>query len=400
MFKKSNIALINSYLLILFAFLLPINVGGANGVIALICILWLYEGNFRQKFDELKDNKLVIASLLFVLVHIIGLFWTSDIMWGLNIVKKEAIFLFLPIMMSVVKKEHIKYYFVSFLSAMTFSEIISYLVWFDIISLKNVSPENPTPFMSHSSYNPYLAFAIYLLLFFLLFDKSLSKKEKIISSIFVATMTVNMFITGGRAGQVVFFIMMIILLFQYFNKNILKTLAYAIVIFPIISVLFYNTSPIFKKRVDETITSIQTFQKQKNTLLASSLNLRIGFTVNAYYIWKDNILFGVGTGDFPAEYTKVNQTSDFKTRENTVHPHNMYMLVASGLGLFGLIVLLSIFYYQFRFYAQHKDFLSPIRLILPIMFIFINFSDSYLLGHFTTMLFLFFSAILYNKRIL
>ena len=114
----------------------------------------------RKKIGPL----LLLASIAFFFLHVIGLIWTENIVWGLHIVHKMWYFLLLlPILHTIVQKKYIKYYLVSFLSAIFITEVLSYLVWFELIHpFKNATVENPTPFMSHISYNPILCFAIYL----------------------------------------------------------------------------------------------------------------------------------------------------------------------------------------------------------------------------------------------
>jgi len=82
---------------------------------------------------------------------------------------------------------------------------------------------------------------------------------------------------------------------------------------------------------------------------------------------------------------------------NARNPHNMYTLILTQLGLFGLFTLLYIFYVQFRIAAvSESKFLKDVGIILPILFLIIMWSDSYLLGHYTTLMFVFFSSFLYK----
>jgi O-antigen ligase len=82
---------------------------------------------------------------------------------------------------------------------------------------------------------------------------------------------------------------------------------------------------------------------------------------------------------------------------NATNPHNMYILVMSQLGLLGLISFLSIFYFQFKAAFHSTNILArDVGFALPMMFLVIMFSDSYLLGHFTTLMFIFFSSFLYK----
>ena len=209
------------YLLIALAFLLPITVFGANLIIVIIVILWLISGDYKSKFNEIINTKLLLASILFFCFHVIGLFWTEDLEWGFHIVHKMWYFLLLyPILYNIVKRKDIEHYIFAFLLAISITEIVSYLIWFEVISpLKHATAFNPTPFMSHISYNPILAFATYLVLHKVLLNKSLGNFQLFLYSFFAISMSINMFITGGRAGQVMYFMMLGILCFQYFNYN-------------------------------------------------------------------------------------------------------------------------------------------------------------------------------------
>ena len=66
---------------------------------------------------------------------------------------------------------------------MLFTQIISYLIWFEFIpEYKHATIINPTPFMSHISYNPILTFALYIVLHQIFFNKNLSNLKFISKS--------------------------------------------------------------------------------------------------------------------------------------------------------------------------------------------------------------------------
>ena len=166
MMRGINLDKTFQFLLIALAFLMPLTVFGGNIIIVTICILWLTSGNYKSKFYQIIDNKMLLASILFFCLHVLGLIWTEDLSWGFHIVHKMWYFLLLfPILYTLTKKENIHYYVSAFLLAISITEVLSYLIWFEIIlPFKNASLYNPIPFMSHISYNPILAFAIYLVL--------------------------------------------------------------------------------------------------------------------------------------------------------------------------------------------------------------------------------------------
>ena len=222
-----------------------------------------------------------------------------------------------------------------------------------------------------------------------------------------------MFITGGRAGQVMFFAAIAILVFQFFNKEKIKSLLVIIILIPGIFFTAYQTSDSFKVRINSAIADVVNyelglsvvkertpkdwvfdFRKYVNTPVGE----RITYSIYSWKIFKLNPIIGVGTGDFPHEYKKINKMYPAtKYMPNTTHPHNMYNLVLTQLGILGLISFLSIFYYQIKIAsASSGRFRSHVGLALPLLFLVIMLADSYLLGHYTTLMYIFFSSFLYK----
>jgi len=384
------------YLLISLAFLMPLTVSGANTIIVIIVFLWLFSGNYKAKYNQIISSKLMIASIVFYCLHVIGMLWTEDLQWGFHILHKMWYFiLFYPVLFTIVQSNYIKHYISAFLIAITFTEIVSYLIWFEIIpAFKNATIINPTPFMSHVTYSPILAFAIYLVLHKIFFDKKLSKFIFFFYSFIAVTMTINMFITGGRAGHVMYFVMLSIFIFQFFSAQKIKSLIAISIIIPGIFYTAYQTSPLFQERVDLTTHYITHYANNK----ATKAGLRITFAVNSWEVIRKNPIIGVGTGDFPNEYRKINQVNT-PHLPTTTNPHNMYTLIAMQLGFMGILSMLSIFYYQLKYSfntLNSTKFIRDVGITLPLLFLVIMWSDSYLLGHYTTLIFVFFSSFLYQ----
>jgi len=398
MLRSFKLDKVYQYLLVLLAFLMPLTVSGANLIIVTICLIWLLSGSYKAKFNQIISSKLMIASILFYCLHILGMLWTEDLIWGFHILHKMWYFILLfPILFNIVKKDYIKFYVISFLLSIALTEIFSYLIWFEIIEpFKNATVQNPTPFMSHISYNPILIFAIYLVLHEIFLNKKLSNFIFSFYSFFAVSMTINMFITGGRAGQVGFFVMLIILIFQIFDKERIKSLLMITIFIPVIFLSAYMTSDLFKFRIDASIEEATSFSVENNTINNTSIGIRLNFAKNSFEVFSKNPILGVGTGDFPIEYTRINKANS-PNMPYTTNPHNMYTLIGMQFGMVGLISMLSIFYYQIKLSSSSSNkFIQDLGITLPIVFLVIMLSDSYLLGHFTTLLFVFFSSFLYK----
>lgn len=386
---------VEQFLLLALIFLLPISISATNVVIVLILVLWLLSGDFKAKFDQIRSSKLVIASVVFFSLHITGLLWTDDIHWGGKIIKKMLDFvLLLPILFTMVKKEYIRHYVSAFLLAITLSEFFSYLIWFEIISpFGPATVTDPTPFIFHVVYNPLLAFATYLLAYEIGFNKGLSKIRRSFFMLLFFTMSINMFITGGRAGQVAYFVLLMLFIFQYFRFQKIKALFISFIVIPGVFWGAYNTSELFQKRAEMAVTNLQSYSENKNT----SVGQRVTYILNSWEIISEHPILGVGTGDFTTEYTKINDRNHSEV--SSLHnPHNMYILVLVQLGVVGLISLLSLFYYQLKFsLTALNQFSRDVGIALPLLFLVVMWSESYLLLHHTTVLFVFFSSFLYKK---
>jgi O-antigen ligase len=383
----------------LVAFFLPITVFGGNLFAVLIFLLWIIKADFKSDFHRLKNNKLIIAVFLYLLLHVIALLWTADIESGLYTLRKQLKFLFIPIFMLFVKREHVKYYILAFLASMSLSEIWSYGIFFELLPLYgDATLIDPIPLMSHANYTAFLTIAIYFLLYYVLLDPSIEKLKKITYGFFIITMSINIFITGGRAGQVMYFAMLVVVIFQYFPKNLFKAFLISFFIVLVTSSVFYVNSKIFSDRVDSAVTELSDYKNHTK----SSTGLRISAAINSWDIIKENPIIGVGTGDYRTEFIKFSDKNElgltnFRNGVMTYNPHNMYVLILVQFGLVGLIALLYMFYAQIKIAINsNEEFVRKIGVALPLLYLLIMLSDSYLMVHMTGLLFIFISSFVYK----
>ena len=137
---------------------------------------------------------------------------------------------------------------------------------------------------------------------------------------------------------------------------------------PSIFITAYLTSDLFQERVDAAVKNTTYYSENKT----SSVGQRITFALNSWEVIKKNPIIGVGTGDFPIEYKKINKINSPGLR-NTTNPHNMYTLVAMQLGALGIISMLSIFYYQMKLsFNSSSKFIRDVGITLPLLFLVIS----------------------------
>jgi O-antigen ligase len=381
-----------SPLLIIFAFALPLSTSAGSILAILLILTWFLSGDLKEKLKVIFHNPVTIAVLLYILLHIIGLLWTQELDWGLHILKKQWKLLLFPILLTLVRKDHTKYYLSAFVAAISIKACKAYLVWLGIITLPPGSTFT-TLGTSHVIYNPMLALAIYIVGQNLLFGKNrpLVMWLKIGLTIFLSC---NMFITAGRAGHAAFFVLLIVTLFQYLYPRSKKILFVCLFLLPFLVISIFQCSPTFKDRINTAITEIQNSDSMKIT----SMGCRFWFYKNTSLLLKKNWLVGTGTGDFPVEYAKINKIYS-PAMPNTDNPHNQYLLVTSQFGIVGLISLIAIFLIQLNLAFKKRDLLTPLRQAFPIFFLAIMMAESYLQVYETGFLFSLFSAFLYRIEV-
>lgn len=383
-------ALVASPLLVLFAFALPLSTSAGSILAILLVLAWMISGNMTEKFEEIFHNPVAVAVLIYIVLHVLGLLWSENLEWGLMILKKQWKLLLFPLFLTMVKKEHINYYMAAFIAAIFIKACKVYLVWFGIISLPPSSVFT-TIGTTHVVYNPMLALVCYILLQNLLFTK-LTPTNRIFQTALLFFFSFNMFITAGRTGQIVFFVLLAVALFQYFYKVSKVKLLAGLVLLPLLMTVTYQCSTTFSDRVDLAVTELQGYESKEIT----SVGLRVWFYKNTVIVIKDNLLTGTGTGDFPMEYKKINAINS-PNLPNTDNPHNQYLMILAQFGLIGFVILISIFCCQLILAFKQKDFLTPLRQAFPIFFLVIMLAETYLMVYGTGFLFSLFSSFLYKN---
>lgn len=388
----TKIDYIRKTLLGLYILSLPLSTAANNILFGLIILFWLILGDKKDTWQKIK-NPLVIAFYVLYATFILSLLWSENVHQGLLILKKEGFYLALPIFMSLMKKEEIEFYLKSFLIAMFISEVSSYLVFFKIVPpFLHATQYDPVPYMGptgHISYNPMLVLSIFLLLYFF-FKKGGNLILKTLSAIFILTMTINLFITGGRAGQVAFFFILILALMQFLKPNFKSIF---LVFFSVSAIFFiaYKGSTIFHERVNVAIENVQNYKQNQNT----SVGMRLATWENSLRLIKDHPILGAGVGDFYKDVQGYGKVYTPKAHLLS-QPHNMYIFTWAHSGIFAFLALIAIFIIELKGYFIINDKYKSIRLILSALFIIIMFSESYLSVHYTKILFIFFSAMLYK----
>ncbi|MCW8954531.1 MAG: O-antigen ligase family protein [Sulfurimonas sp.] len=354
MIKFKNITLNSyiNYIFVLYAFLLPLSRAAITLLTALLFILWLFTDDFREKINFLKSNKAVIYLVAFVAFSLLSLLWTDNVSSGLYYIRKYWYFLPIFVIATTVEKRFIYHGVSAFLLGMLASEIISYGIFLELWSTRHSSPSDPTPFMSHVQYSMFLAFTSLLILNRLFKETEL--KWRAIYFLYFLTATSNLFLNGGRTGQLAF----ILSIFVVGILNIKhRVVAFASMFVLLTAILFtaYNVSPVFKSRVHTSIA------ESKNILDSNhkgSLGQRISMWTVGTKIFLDNPVAGLGVS---CEMNVLNDYIDkyYPDMSNIKHTnsyHSNYIQPLAQLGIIGFILYMMFIYSLITLKIHNREY--------------------------------------------
>lgn len=382
--KKLNLFL--NYILVFYAATFLINSGLSRFLIYISILIWLLEGDFKEKFNEILKQKVLLYYLSVILCLLISLlffsdslsngFWDDKYKTGYHYIFSKPIWysLIMFIIYTSLKKEFLRYLIFAFVIQVLYMSLIKKGI--DISFFISDSIEKR--FFVNRIY-----FSIILVLsitssFFLIF-----KFKSYILKLFFISLVVYfiyvLFTLPGRTGQFIFLIN-ILLITIYLIKNYdikKKVVIFLSVILFIISffTFSYNYSKPFKKRINYLQTNIDRTYNYHN--YKNSDAVRIMYNIVSFDILTNdfqNFIFGLGMGDSENEFRKFREKNypQFSYLSEFSHIHNHFFEVWINGGLFALVFQLLIF---FSILKLKVGLLEKVFLISTIsVFFFYSFS--------------------------
>ncbi|MDC3305656.1 O-antigen ligase family protein [Flavobacteriales bacterium] len=364
---------IQQVLFILLGVFIPTSIAITNFILALLALCWIFEGNFKSKFEHIKSSKWVIS--VFALIGLYGL----GLLWGGNHLNAEwqfqrlALLLIFPVLLSMeLKQKTIKRAVIAFLGTAFISALAAILINNKIIlplgnylSFIEVSWRN-SAFITYNYHNVILALATTLSFYILVERKS---KYPYLLLLFIAIYTLSIFTERGRAGQVIFNLSAVFYILYYNRKHLLRLVALMLLLFSF-QYIIYKSTKVYKNRFDVMSNIIQNNGDEGEGKLE---DIRYVFVKESLSRVLEKPLLGYGTGSFGTIFKAEVKSGHYFDKHTT--PHNQYLYVWFELGVLGLILLLSIFYHQIKDLFKKQDGIH--RILLPLSFMFLMLVDSY-----------------------
>ena len=371
-------------LLVILSLSIPLSIAVSNITLILLMITVVFEGDLKNKIRKICSSKWMVSIIILILLYyfywfVFGTY--SDTLW---ILKRVSILWFLPVFYSTKFSYKItqKAVFV-FLISMFISSVIAISENYGFI---NLNGDNWTwsAFLKYTDHNVFLALSI-LILIYAYFNITLSSSIKNILVFFLPFYLYSIFSEAGKTGQIALVLLIVVYIFQELRKNTKKLLLSLMLLFISVYVI-YNSSENLQKR----------FEKEINMVLNKESSNRLLLLQHSVEIIKQKPFVGHGAGSFSDKFGAINDETNKIVRYNHKTPHNNYLYIWMELGILGLVVLVSIFYFQIRELKTLSG--GSIMVLLPIMYLLIMLTDSYFLSFNTLVLYIYLSIIIVNYQ--
>ena len=338
-------------------YFLPIIVIIGNAAINLtlgIVVLLYFVRSFSEKkilFFEKPEFKYFI---IFYIYLILNSFFSPDLKLSLiRTIPFLKFFIFVLIYIDFIEKKKIQIkrlgiFWILILFVLSADIIFQSIVGHNIIGYKPELVNRNSSFFFNEFIAGGFIFSIVFLTLKMIFKNQNNLSEQLIIIFFL----IVVFFTGERSNFIKFSLIFLIGIFFWFKyQNYIKRLLVVLLIF--LSIFSIYNTKIFS---DRYLTSISSSPNTDLGIINNFLRSTYGaHALSAFYIFKENIFFGVGNKNFRVScmeqkekvlnYQKIIDPDGISFSDGcATHPHQIYYEFLSEHGLLGTLFMLSIFF--------------------------------------------------------
>lgn len=334
----------------------PISTALDNFLLALV-LLGLFFNLARVGRIALSNPVARAALALFCMLGLGALYGHTPISEALGILGKYIDLAFIPLFMLMFADARTRVlgermFFVAsglilLLSGLLATHILAPQSWMNSLT----TADSPAVFHSYITQGNMMAYAAFLAL--LKMRDAMDARSRGLWAGFAALAIFNvLFMLQGRTGYMILLLLMAwfawATLARYFQQRgkawgwrqgLMVMVAGMVMVGSL-----YMLSPRLHDRVETVRQELQAWHPDLGNE-GSSTGQRLDFYYNTLHIIERNWWAGVGTGGFPDAYTEQIQGTNALPTHN---PHNEYLMVAVQTGVLGLLLLLYLYYTEWR----------------------------------------------------
>ncbi|MGH8579302.1 MAG: O-antigen ligase family protein [Gammaproteobacteria bacterium] len=323
--------------------------------VILFLVFWVASGNCRSKLEQIPAKAVALWSTALLTMLAFGVLYSSATYpEALDTLRSYRELLYIPLLLTAFNEpQWQRRGYHAFLIAMGLTLILSYAKLFKWLPLGPPEQEY-TVFKGRIAHSLLMAYAIYLCAEHFV----QMPRQRWLWGIAIALGLGNLlFMISGRTGYVVYFTLTMLFMYRHWRWRGLA--ASGLLVFGLI-LFAYHSSDVFRSRMDET-ASVLTDHQAAITLG----EVRVEFYANTLRLISKHPLWGGGTGSFIPEYAKLVREKNLYPTNN---PHNEFLLIATQIGLIGVILLWLLGYHQWRLsYALRPEFVGAAQGLVVTM---------------------------------
>lgn len=332
------------WLAVALGFTIPISTAMDSILLVLILALWLAGAEFREKLDSIQHNPVALSALaLLAMVAVGALYGRGPLSDALNYGGKYADLLYLALLMPLFRDPQTRRYALSaFVAAMVLTLVLSYLLALRLLPPDSWiwgSPSDAAIFRDHITQNILMAYFAFACVTKARAEPTLGMR--VLWGILVVLAIYDvLFLVQGRSGYLALGVLVLYFAYDWGRWRGLAASSAAVLL---LGGAGYVASPTLHDRLNGVIRHVIGWRHGHD--LHTSIGLRMSYVPNSLAIIRAHPFFGVGTGGFRQAYARQIRGTNSPMTHN---PHNQYLLIAIEMGVIGLILLLNLFYTQWR----------------------------------------------------
>jgi len=340
----------------------------------LLLIFWIIEGDWRNKWNRLKESNtliIVIAFALYGLVNVAGLFHATDMVVGLMRTYDKLPFLVYPAVFFTLDKtfftkEKVNTLFKGFLCATTLFLLICWGNSFIQYLITNKTSHFYYTLFSKLFGHPVYCAVIVCIAFCInfYFLNHSKKKHKWLWGTLLFFYGISIYFFQTRSGIFAFIIILILSLFYYVHDH-KKEYGKVAAMFSAVLIIFVMLLKIFPNRVEDYVININNpKQLQEKSIVKKVFGARTEIWQITYEIAMKNKIFGIGAGYKNENYLKDDELQIINKYSLFINAHNQFLQTFLENGIIGLFILCFLIFYSFYYAIKTKNYFLLMLLIL------------------------------------
>ena len=215
----------------------------------------------------------------------------------------------------------------------------------------------------------YMTIASFITLYFLFLSQRFSSAKQILKwglLFLVVLFSIFIFLLQSKAGLLIYFPLLLVVSVYLLNrrkKRIFVTIS-AVVAVVTLSFVILSSSSGYGNRLK---LAYEDFFNRKNENIGNQHGVGMRFAVwdNSLEVFKEHFWIGVGAGDVVDYLLDAYEDDDLElVVQKAYNSHNQYLQTSVGLGIWGLLSLLSILIWTLFWALRKRSFLLLLFLVV------------------------------------